>query len=79
MQINQGTRQQKLIVIALSLCNSHTDKNVDWITIYVHTPYRDTDIFQGLPFIVNTSQDSQERWKRNFIYATRKVRPTVRL
>ena len=38
MQINQGTRQQNLIVIALSLCSLHTDKNVDWIAIYVHTP-----------------------------------------
>jgi len=37
MYINQGTRQQKLIVIALSLCSLHTDKNVDWATIYVQT------------------------------------------
>jgi hypothetical protein len=67
MQISQGARQQKLIVIALFLCSLHTDKNVDWITIHVHAPWRDTEISQGLPFIVNTSQDPQERWKSNFI------------
>ena len=40
-----GYQTTNLIVIALYLCSLHTDKDVDWITIYVHTPSRDTEIF----------------------------------
>jgi hypothetical protein len=38
MQVNQVTRQQKLIVIALCLCSLNIDKNVEWTKIYVRTP-----------------------------------------